>query len=55
MLAVRHHNINLATININQGTNLLASIKKKVVELASNSGVLDTIQYAAQEVIDGCC
>ena len=52
MLAVRHHSVSLDAVNMAQGTGLLASIKKKVVELASNSGVLDTIQQAAQQVLE---
>ena len=33
---------------LQQGTTLLASLKTKIVELASNSNVLETIQRAAQ-------
>ena len=52
MLAVRHHNTNLAGLGLKQGSALLSSLKKKVVELASNSGVLETIQFEAQQVLE---
>ena len=52
LLAVKHHKINLATLRLQQGSSLLASLKKKVVELASNTGVLETIQEEAQGVLE---
>ena len=36
---------------LESGTSLLGSLKQKVVELASNSGVLETVQKAAQSCL----
>ena len=43
-MAMKQHRDEVAGVNLGPGTALLASIKKKVVELASSSGVLDTVQ-----------
>ena len=44
LMAMKQHRDDVAGVSLGPGTALLASIKKKVVELASSSGVLDTIQ-----------
>ena len=52
LLTVIQHNIDVNTLSLQPGSNLLQSIKRKVVELASNSNVLETIQNAAQRVLE---
>ena len=44
LMAMKQHGDDVAGVSLGPGTALLASIKKKVVELASSSGVLDTVQ-----------
>ena len=44
LMAMKQHRDDVAGVSLGPGTALLASIKKKVVELASSSGVLDTVQ-----------
>ena len=44
LMTMKQHGDDVAGVNLSPGTALLASIKKKVVELASSSGVLDTVQ-----------
>lgn len=38
-------------MGLNPGTKLLTSLKSKVVHLASSSGILSTIQHAAQSTL----
>lgn len=45
------NNIDVKEIDLNVGSPLLASIKQIVVDVASTSGVLDTIQSAAQAAL----
>ena len=44
LVAMRQQGRDVAELSLGPGTKLLASLKKKVVELASTSGVLDTVQ-----------
>ena len=44
LMTLRQHGDDVAGVSLGPGTALLASIKKKVVELASSSGVLDAVQ-----------
>ena len=44
LMTMKQHRDDVAGVSLGPGTALLASIKKKVVELASSSGVLDTVQ-----------
>ncbi|CAB0009589.1 unnamed protein product [Nesidiocoris tenuis] len=44
-------NVDVKTVGMEVGSNLLNSLKHIVVELASNSGVLETIQSAAQATL----
>ena len=52
LLAVRQHGVPLEGLGLGPASPLLSSLKKKVVELASSPGVLDTIQAAAQRVLE---
>lgn len=45
------HNVDVKSVGLEAGSNLLLSLKRMVVELASNSGVLETIQAAAQATL----
>ena len=52
LLSVIQHQTGLASLGLGPGSPLLLSLKKKVVELASNPGVLDTVQAAAQRLLE---
>ena len=52
LLTVIQNNMEVSSLALQPGTNLLASLKRKVVELASNSGVLETVQESAQSVLE---
>uniref|UniRef100_T1IYS2 HECT-type E3 ubiquitin transferase n=1 Tax=Strigamia maritima TaxID=126957 RepID=T1IYS2_STRMM len=45
------HNVDIEELGLGVGTRLLFSLKQRVIELASNAGVLPTIQMAAQAVL----
>jgi E3 ubiquitin-protein ligase HERC2 len=45
------HNVDVGCVGLGANTNLLTSLKQHVVELASNIGVLNTIQSAAQATL----
>ncbi|XP_073987726.1 E3 ubiquitin-protein ligase HERC2 isoform X1 [Rhodnius prolixus] len=45
------HNVDVRTVGMEPGSPLLCSLKHTVVELASNNGVLETIQAAAQATL----
>ncbi|XP_014251481.1 E3 ubiquitin-protein ligase HERC2 isoform X1 [Cimex lectularius] len=45
------HNVDVKKVGLETGSTLLNSLKHIVVELASNSGVLETIQSAAQATL----
>ncbi|CAH1402584.1 unnamed protein product [Nezara viridula] len=45
------HNVDVKSVGLETGSSLLMNLKKVVVELASNSGVLETIQAAAQATL----
>lgn len=45
------HNVDVKSVGLETGSSLLLNLKKVVVELASNSGVLETIQAAAQATL----
>lgn len=45
------HNVDVHSVGMGGGSHLHSSFKRLVVELASNSGVLDTIQAAAQATL----
>ncbi|KAL1491483.1 hypothetical protein ABEB36_012074 [Hypothenemus hampei] len=49
--SIINNNINLKTCALTQSDKLLASIKSKIVHLASSSNILPTIQAAAQAVL----
>ena len=42
------HNVPVESLSLEPGSTLLTNIKRKVVELATHSNVLDTIQTSAQ-------
>ena len=50
--AARYHGVDVASLGLAPGTALLAGLKRRVVELASGEGVLETIQVAAQAVLE---
>ncbi|KAL1138807.1 hypothetical protein AAG570_008869, partial [Ranatra chinensis] len=45
------HDVDVKSVGLEAGSSLLGSLKLMVVELASNSGVLETIQAAAQATL----
>jgi E3 ubiquitin-protein ligase HERC2 len=45
------HSVEVGCVGLGPNTNLLTSLKQHVVELASNIGVLNTIQSAAQATL----
>lgn len=45
------NNVDVKSIDLAVGSSLLTSIKQIVIEVASTSGVLDTIQSAAQATL----
>jgi hypothetical protein len=45
------HSVDVGCVGLGPSTNLLMSLKQHVVELASNIGVLNTIQSAAQATL----
>lgn len=45
------NNVEVSSIDMNVGSNLLSSIKQTVIDVASTSGVLETIQSAAQATL----
>jgi E3 ubiquitin-protein ligase HERC2 len=45
------HNVEVKSVGLETGSPLLVSLKERVVELASNTGVLETIQAAAQATL----
>ena len=45
------HGVDVDPLGLNPGTRLLSSLKQRVVELASNAGVIATVQAAAQAVL----
>lgn len=49
--ALISHCVDVKSLGLSTGTRLLASLKQRVVELASNAGVLNTIQAAAQATL----
>ncbi|RZF37934.1 hypothetical protein LSTR_LSTR005434, partial [Laodelphax striatellus] len=49
--AMTSHNVDVRSVGLSAGSVLLESIKRTVVELASKSGVLDTVQAAAQATL----
>lgn len=49
--AMLSHCVDVSCVGLGPNTNLLASLKQHVVELASNIGVLNTIQSAAQATL----
>ncbi|XP_023713900.1 E3 ubiquitin-protein ligase HERC2 [Cryptotermes secundus] len=49
--AMISHSVDVGCIGLGPNTNLLTSLKQHVVELASNVGVLNTIQSAAQATL----
>jgi len=51
LYSANSQNDNLAELGLSPGSQLLNSLKHRVVALASNSGVLNTIQRAAQNVL----
>ena len=44
LLTIIQHNIDVSGVALQTGSSLLRSLKRKVVELASNNNILDTIQ-----------
>ncbi|XP_068082847.1 E3 ubiquitin-protein ligase HERC2 [Anabrus simplex] len=49
--AMISHTVEQKSVGLGPGTSLLTSLKQQVVELASNAGVLNTIQAAAQATL----
>ena len=49
--AMISHSVDVTCVGLGPNTNLLSSLKQHVVELASNIGVLNTIQSAAQATL----
>jgi E3 ubiquitin-protein ligase HERC2 len=49
--AMLSHSVDVSCVGLGPNTNLLSSLKQHVVELASNIGVLNTIQSAAQATL----
>lgn len=49
--ALSVNNIDVKNIGLEVGSSLLTSIKQIVIDVASTSGVLDTIQSAAQATL----
>jgi hypothetical protein len=49
--AMLSHSVDVNCVGLGPNTNLLSSLKQHVVELASNIGVLNTIQSAAQATL----
>ncbi|GAB6021505.1 E3 ubiquitin-protein ligase herc2 [Chamberlinius hualienensis] len=45
------HGIDVEPLGLSPGNRLLTSLKQRVVELASNAGVVSTVQLAAQSVL----
>jgi E3 ubiquitin-protein ligase HERC2 len=45
------HSVDVNSVGLGPNVNLLSSLKQHVVELASNIGVLNTIQLAAQATL----
>ena len=52
LVSVIQNKVEVAGLSLQPGSSLLASLKRKVVELASNSGVLQTVQESAQAVLE---
>ena len=52
LVTVIQHNISVSSISLQPGSSLLRNIKKKVVDLATNTHVLDTVQFSAQRVLE---
>ena len=51
LYAAISQNLSADTLGLSPGTSLICSLKQRVVMLASNTGVLNTIQRAAQSVL----
>jgi len=49
--AMISHGVDVNSVGLGPNANLLSSLKQHVVELASNIGVLNTIQSAAQATL----
>ena len=52
LVTVIQHKMEVSSLGLQPGTTLLSSLKRKVVELASNSGVLETVQLSAQALLE---
>ena len=51
LITAKHHGVSPACMGLTAGGSLLESLRYRVVALASNSGVLRTVQRAAQEAL----
>jgi E3 ubiquitin-protein ligase HERC2 len=52
LVAMIYHNIPVTSVGLNPGSRLLVHLKQRIVTLSSNAGVLNSIQHAAQNLLE---
>jgi len=54
LLAAMAHTENLSDLELSSGSSLLTSLRQQVILLASNTGVVSSVQGAAQRLLNNC-